>query len=73
MKFSEQPLKTFRLRNFKAVRDSGVVKFTPLSVFIGNNGSGKSSIVEGFETFQMIVNEGLDGAMNRWRGFATSR
>ncbi len=36
MKYSEQPLQTFRLRNFKAVRDSGVVKFTPLTVFIGN-------------------------------------
>ena len=41
------PLQTFRLKNFKAVRDSGVIRFTPLTVFIGNNGVGKSSIVEG--------------------------
>ena len=69
MKYSEQPLQTFRLRNFKAVRDSGVVKFSPLTVFIGNNGSGKSSLIEGLETFQSIVVDGLDEAMNRWRGF----
>lgn len=68
MRYSEQPLQTFRLRNFKAVRDSGVVKFTPLTVFIGNNGSGKSSLIEGLETFQSIVVDGLDEAMERWRG-----
>lgn len=69
MRYSEQPLQTFRLRNFKAVRDSGVVKFSPLTVFIGNNGSGKSSLIEGLETFQSIVVDGLNEAMNKWRGF----
>jgi predicted ATPase len=62
-------LQNFRLQNFKAVQDSGVVKFTPLTVFIGNNGSGKSSLIEGLETFQSIVVDGLEDAMNRWRGF----
>lgn len=62
-------LRSFRLRNFKAVRDSGTIQFTPLTVFIGNNGSGKSSIIEGLETFQAIVGEGLDKAMQQWRGF----
>jgi AAA domain, putative AbiEii toxin, Type IV TA system/AAA ATPase domain len=63
------PLETFRLQNFKAVRDSGPVTFTPLTVFIGNNGSGKSSLVEGLETFQNIVLHGLDEAFLPWRGF----
>jgi hypothetical protein len=36
------PLRSFRLQNFKAARDSGTVRFGPLTVFIGNNGSGKS-------------------------------
>lgn len=63
------PLPSFRLQNFKAVRDSGQVKFGPLTVFIGNNGSGKSSLIEGLETFRDIVLEGLDHAMARWRGF----
>lgn len=62
-------LRSFRLENFKAVRDSGTIKFTPLTVFIGNNGSGKSSIIEGLETFQTVVEQGLDSAMEQWRGF----
>lgn len=66
-------LKSFRLKNFKAVRDSGEVNFTPLTVFIGNNGSGKSSLIEGLETFQTLVMQGLDVAMNRWRGFENVR
>jgi predicted ATPase len=67
MKYS--PIKSFHLRNFKALRDSGIISLTPLTVFIGNNGSGKSSIVEGLETYQKIVIDGLDEALNYWRGF----
>ena len=62
-------LKSFRLKNFKAIQDSGVVKFTPLTVLIGDNGSGKSSLVEGLQTYQRIVADGLDEAMQSWRGF----
>ncbi|MFN8673657.1 MAG: ATP-binding protein [Candidatus Sericytochromatia bacterium] len=62
------PLKSFRLKNFKAVKDSGTIKFTPLTVFIGNNGSGKSSLIEGLETFQNIVTHDLDYAMQQWKG-----
>src|ERR1700678_2638863 len=63
------PIQSFRLQNFKAVRDSGTVRFGPLTVFIGNNGSGKSSLIEGLETFLDVVLNGLDKAMNRWHGF----
>src|SRR5262249_9774412 len=63
------PLRSFRLKNFKAARDSGVIRFQPLTVFIGNNGSGKSSILEGLETFQAIIEKGLDQAMQAWHGF----
>lgn len=62
------PLKSFRLQNFKAVKDSKTIKFTPLTVFIGNNGSGKSSLIEGLETFQNIVTHDLDYAMQQWKG-----
>lgn len=62
-------LKSFLLRNFKAVRESKSVRFTPLTAFIGNNGSGKSSLIEGLATYQKIVTDGLDEAMNYWRGF----
>jgi len=59
----------FRLQNFKAVRDSGSLRFTPLTVFIGNNGVGKSSVIEGLETLRDIACDGLDSALQRWRGF----
>jgi predicted ATPase len=62
-------LSSFCLRNFKAVQNSKSIRFTPLTVFIGNNGSGKSSIVEALETFQSIVLNGLDEAMVPWYGF----
>ncbi|MDE2821332.1 MAG: ATP-binding protein [Chloroflexota bacterium] len=62
-------LKSFRLKNFKAIHDSGVVKFSPLTVLIGDNGSGKSSLVEGLQTYQRITKDGLDEAMQMWRGF----
>ena len=62
-------LKSIRLKNFKAVRDSGKITLTPLTVFIGNNGSGKSSIIEGLETLQTMLEHGLDRAMQSWRGF----
>ncbi len=63
------PLRSFRVENFKAIRDSGQIRFGWLTVLIGNNGSGKSSLIEGLESFRDIVIEGLDFAMHRWRGF----
>ncbi len=58
----------FRLENFKAIRDSGPIHFGPLTAFIGNNGSGKSSLIEGLDTFRTFVLDNLNVAMNAWRG-----
>ncbi len=69
MKPTKLPLQALRLSNFKAVRDSGSIQFTPLTVFIGNNGSGKSSILEALEALQTMVISGLDEAMRPWHGF----
>ena len=66
-------LQSVRLRNFKAIVDSKVVKLGPLTVFIGNNGAGKSSLIEGLETYQSIVRDGLDVAMQRWLGIEHAR
>lgn len=38
-------------------------------MLIGNNGSGKSSLIEPLETVKTIALEGLDSAMHRWYGF----
>jgi predicted ATPase len=61
-------LKSAAIENFKAVRRSGTLAFTPLTVFIGNNGSGKSSLIEALETYRSIVLDGLDAALGRWHG-----
>ncbi|HAG85836.1 MAG TPA: chromosome segregation protein SMC [Cyanobacteria bacterium UBA12227] len=66
-------LKSFRVKNFKAVQDSKKINLTPLTAFIGYNGSGKSSIIEALEIYQKIVSSGLDSAMIPWRGFENIR
>ncbi len=66
-------LQSVRVRNFKAIVDSKTVKLGPLTAFIGNNGVGKSSLNEGFETYQSIVRDGLDIAMQRWLGIEHAR
>lgn len=70
---NELAVKKFRVKNFKAIWDSGTVELEPLTVLIGNNGSGKSSFIEGLETYQSILKHGLDVAMNRWQGFEQVR
>jgi predicted ATPase len=61
-------LQSVRVRNFKAILDSRTVRFGPLTAFIGHNGSGKSSLIEALETYQSIIVDGLDVAMQRWLG-----
>ncbi len=61
-------LESLHIRNFKAIIDSGAVALGPLTAFIGHNGSGKSSLIEALETYQAIVVDGLDAAMQRWLG-----
>ena len=62
-------IRSINVENFKALRASGTVRLKPLSVIIGNNGSGKSSLLEAVETYRRIVLEGLDAAMEHWQGF----
>lgn len=66
-------LQSIRIRNFKAIVDSGLVRLGPLTAFVGHNGSGKSSLIEALETYQSILADGLDIAMQRWRGIEYAR
>ncbi|MCA9273331.1 MAG: AAA family ATPase [Phycisphaerales bacterium] len=61
-------LKSIQIKHFKAVGDSGRLPLTPLTAFIGNNGSGKSSIIEALQSLQRLVTEGLDPAMQAFKG-----
>ncbi len=61
-------IKNIEVKNFKAI-ESAKVKLTPLTAFIGYNGTGKSSLLEALETFQVIVTDGLEKSMSRWRKF----
>lgn len=61
-------IKTVEIKNFKAISQAKV-KLTPLTAFIGFNGMGKSSLLEGLEMFKAIVTEGLDMAIRPWREF----
>src|SRR6266511_1840509 len=64
----QERLYSIRLANFKSIRDSRSIYLTPLTVLIGANGSGKSSLVEGLLTFKVMAEQGLDAAIQLWRG-----
>lgn len=66
-------IKSITVENFKALRSPGTVRLKPLSVIIGNNGSGKSSLLEAVETYRRILFEGVDAAMEHWQGFEQIR
>ncbi len=56
------------LKNFKAIR-SASVKLTDFSVLVGNNGSGKSSLLEALQTLQNVLWYGISTAFTeRWYG-----
>jgi len=51
--------------HFKAIRNSGQIPLKPFTVFIGDNGSGKSSVLEALESFRSIVTSGFDSSFSR--------
>lgn len=63
------PLEKVQFKHFKAIRETGPLTFGPLTVFIGNNGSGKSSIIEALETVQRLSREDLDAALVPFGGY----
>lgn len=66
-------LKSVAVENFKSLRRSGTVRLKPLTVLIGSNGSGKSSLLEAVETYRDIVLGGLNSALETWGGFEDVR
>ena len=66
-------LTSLRIRNFKSIRDTGTMKLGALTVIVGNNGSGKSSLVEGLEALRELGTGGLPRVMGYRRGLASWR
>lgn len=61
-------IKSIEIKNFKAI-EKAKIKLTPLTAFIGYNGTGKSSMLEALETYRTIVTDGLNAAMLPFKGF----
>jgi len=62
-------IKSVRIRNFKAVKDSGTLKLGWLTVFVGHNGTGKSSVIEALEFFKNHATKNITEAVDPWFDF----
>lgn len=62
-----------RIQNFKAIRDSGKVRLHEVNALIGNNGSGKSSIIEALQCLRTFVADGIDAAFKPFGGLEQAR
>ncbi len=61
------------IENFKAIHTGTNLPIQPFTVFIGNNGTGKSSIIEALEALQTAVTFDLDKAFKKWGGLERIR
>lgn len=57
-------LNQVRVRGFKALYDTKFVKLQPLTLLIGRNGAGKSSLLEAIQWLQEAMARGLSWATN---------
>src|SRR5437762_2210574 len=55
-------LKEIRIKNFKIVQDSSQLPLQPLTLLIGRNGSGKSSVIEALDWLSHAVYSGAQSA-----------
>jgi len=66
-------LTSFRVTKFKSVLDSGEVRLTPLTVIVGKNESGKTSLLKALHKLNPATPEPYNIA-NEWpRGHRDSR
>jgi predicted ATPase len=56
------------IENFKAIYRAADFPIQPFTVFIGNNGTGKSSIIEALRVLQIALNNDLNEAFEEWGG-----
>jgi len=65
----KSPILSLRIKNFKAIKDTGTLKPGGLTVFIGNNGTGKSSVIEALRFLRDLSQENLDRALAPFGGY----
>lgn len=56
------------VENFKAINKAVSFPLQPFTVFIGNNGTGKSSVIEALKLLQDAVTTNLGEAFKNWGG-----
>jgi len=56
------------IENFKAIFRAVDIPIAPFTVFICNNGTGKSTVIEALRALQIAVNKGLNDAFAEWGG-----
>ena len=61
-------IKGVTIQYFKAIKQCNNLQLQPFTVFIGNNGSGKSSVLEALKMLQTAVTEDLQQAFQQWKG-----
>ena len=58
-------IKSIRIRNYKSIRDSGLIEIKPLNVLIGSNGAGKSNFISFFKFLNMLFERQLQNHIAR--------
>ena len=66
-------IQSVRIQYYKAIQDSGALRLPAFAVFIGNNGSGKSSVFEALQLLHEAVVSDINQAFNRWGGLENVR
>lgn len=61
-------IKKISIVNFKAIKDCLNLPLQPFTAFIGNNGSGKSSIMEAMRTIHLCLTKNIEDAFSIWGG-----
>jgi AAA15 family ATPase/GTPase len=58
---------TIRVKNLKSITDSGEIEIKPITVFVGQNSSGKSSLIRCFPLFKQSAESKILGTV-LWSG-----
>ncbi len=61
------------VRNYRVLRDVTLSGLTPLTVFLGHNGSGKSTVFDALAFLAEAVDGGVEAAVSRRGGFGEIR